>query len=636
MPERIRRVRRRRRANSGPGVESHPSVRFHFPPLRVALYVGAAILAVLLIIAIGTYGAKLYSGWRESRLLKRASARLEQNDYVGADRLAREVLEVHRDSVPAFLILADATEKQNSEETVAWRAQIARLQPDNIDSQLNLASAALRFGQIDLARKTLGRIAPKAQDRATFHVFAGWLARAEGNVAEQEQQFEAAARKEPKNDLYQFNLAAIQIHSPDPEKSANARATLERLAKVPQFRSGALRALLNDAVDRKDLEAADRFAQQLQMSPDVTFGDYLLCLNFYRKLDAKKFDALLEKVKPVAARNPDDLGSLMQWMNENGLAAEVIKWMEKLPDSITGHAPPAVAIAAAFSELKNWSRLRRWTRSESWGGEDYVRLAYQALAAHQMRQSSSDAEFDTLWRAAQRAAADQPEHELKLARLASKWNLSVESEELWARLSRNPPTRREALDSLYRFYRAKNDLKKLYDVLQRLHETSPNEIAITTSLARLGLNIDQNTKQAQDLAKQAYERAPDNVNCAVTYAFALYVQGRTNEGLDILQKLPPETLHEPHNAVYAAVLFLDLNQADVAKEYVQAAKRGPLYSEEKRVLEDELAKTGSASPSATQATSAAASPTTKPSSAASPSTSPESTSTPIASAAPTP
>ena len=145
--------------------------------------------------------------------------------------------------------------------------------------------------------------------------------------------------------------------------------------------------------------------------------------------------------------------------------------------------------------------------------------------------------------------------------------------------------------------RAKNDLKKLYDVLQRLHETSPNEIAITTSLARLGLNIDQNTKQAQDLAKQAYERAPDNVNCAVTYAFALYVQGRTNEGLDILQKLPPETLHEPHNAVYAAVLFLDLNQADVAKEYVQAAKRGPLYSEEKRVLEDELAKTGVASPS---------------------------------------
>jgi len=563
------------------------------------LYIGAAGIALLLIIVFGTYGSKLYSGWRESRLLKRASVMLEKKDFVAANRLARQVLELERDSLPAFYILADATEKQNSEETVSWRAQIARLQPSNIDTQLNLASAALRFGQIDLARKTLQRIAPVAQDRATFHVVSGWLARAEGNVAEQEQQFEIAVREDPKNDLYQFNLSAIQIRSPDAQKSAQARDNLERLTQAPEFRSGALRALLNDAVDRKDFEAADRSAQQLQMSPQVTFSDYLLCLNFYRKLDAKKFDALLEKVKPVAARNSNDVGLLMDWMNENGMAAEVIKWMDKLPADMTDRPPPAIAIAAAFAELKNWSRLRRWTRSESWGSEDYLRLAYQTFAAHQSRQSSSDAEFETLWRAAQHAAADEPDHEIKLARLASKWNLGIESEELWSRLSRNPPTRREALDALYSLYRAKNDLKKLYDVLQRLHETSPNEIGISANLARLGLNIDQNTKQAQDLAKQAYDHAPDDLSCAITYAFSLYVQGRTTEALEILQKLSPEQLHEPHNAVYAAVLYLDVNQLDAAKEYIQAARRGPLYVEEKRLLEDELAKTSGGSPSPT-------------------------------------
>jgi len=41
-------------------------------------------------------------------------------------------------------------------------------------------------------------------------------------------------------------------------------------------------------VARNDRAAADSFAQQLQMSPEITFGDYLLCLNFYRKLDEKK------------------------------------------------------------------------------------------------------------------------------------------------------------------------------------------------------------------------------------------------------------------------------------------------------------------------------------------------------------
>jgi predicted Zn-dependent protease len=608
MPERIKRVRRRRRSHSLPDAESYPSLRFHFPPLRFAIYVVAGAIALLLIIVFGTYGSKLYSGWRESRLLKHASALVDSRDYVGANRVAREVLDLHHDSLSAFYILADATEKQNSEETVAWRAQIARLQPDNIDAQLNLASAALRFGQIDLARKTLDRIAPRAQDRAAFHVVAGWLARAEGNVGDQEQHFDIAVQKDPKNDLYQFNLAAIRIRSPDGEKSAQARDILERLTQIPEFRSGALRALLNDAVARKDFENADRFAQQLQMSPDANFGDYLLCLNFYRKLDAKKFDALLEKVKPVAARNSTDVGLLMDWMNENGMASEVIKWMEKLPADITERPPPASAVAAAFAELKNWSRLRRWTRSESWGNDDYLRLAYQGFAAHQARQSSADAEFDTLWREALHSVSDHPDHELKLARLASKWNLAIESEELWSRLSRNSQARREALDALYKLYRASNNLKKLYDVLQRLHENSPNDIGISANLARLGLNIDQNTRQAQDLAKQAYDRAPDDVNCAITYAFSLYVQGRTLEGLDVIRKLPPETMRESHNAVYAAVLLLDVNQADTAKEYIQVAKRGPLNAEEKRLLEEELTKISGASPSPTVTPSATSTP----------------------------
>ncbi|HME88629.1 MAG TPA: hypothetical protein VKE30_05395 [Chthoniobacterales bacterium] len=572
-------------------------------------------MAVLLIVVFGSYGSKLYTGWRESRLLKRASVMLEKKEFVGAGRLARQVLERRRDSLPAFYILAEATEKQNSEETVSWRAQIARLQPDNIDSQLNLASAALRFGQIDLARKTLGHVAPRAQDLAAFHVVAGWLARAEGNVAEEEQQFAVAVDKDPKNDLYRFNLAALQIRSQDPVKTTQARETLEHLIQIPEFRAGALRALLNDAVDHNDLESADRFAQQLQMSPEVSFSDYLLCLNFYLKLDAKKFDALLEKVKPVAARNFGDLGLLMDWMNENGLSSRVVKWMDKLPVAITSKPPAAIAIASAFAEQDNWSRLRRWTRNESWGSDDCLRLAYQALAAKQSRQSSADTEFDTLWHAALHSAANHPDYELKLARLATKWNLANESEELWSRLSRNPPSRREALDALYKLYRTDNDLRKLYDVLQRLHDASPNENEITANLARLGLNIDQNTKQAQDLAKQAYDRAPDDVNCAVTYAFSLYVHGRTAEGVAILQKLAPEALHDSHAAVYAAVLLLDLNQTDAAKEYIQLAKRGPIFGEEKRLLEDELNKISGASPIPIQAPTPSPTPTPEPSTA---------------------
>ena len=565
--------------------------------------------------------ANAYNHWRQNRLLQRANVLLSEadskditaatrkSDLEQARRIGKEVLRLHPDSISAYYVLAEAAEKGNLQETVVWRAQIARLLPHDFDSQLNLASAALRFSQLDLARKALDKVPPDNRDRAAFHVVAGWLARAEGNVPEQEHQFAAAVKKEPGNDLYQFNLAVLRIRSPDPEKRTDARATLERLSKTTGFRTGALRGLLNDAVERSDLAAADSFAQQLQMAQQVTFNDYLLCLNFYRKLDDKKFSALLQKVKAFAARDPSDVALLMSWMNMNGFATEVLQWLDKLPSEISTQPPVAISVAEAFAAAKNWSRLKRWTRAGSWKEADYLRLAYQALAARQSRQSGGEAEFNSLWRSAELEADEKPEHQAQLARLATKWNLNVEADALWSRVATSPTLRREALDALYHIYRENNELRKIYDVLQRLHETSPNEPAITANLARLSMNLDQNTDQAHRLAKEAYERAPDDTNCAVTYAYSLYGMGRTSDAIEILKKLPPEQLHDPHAAVYVAAMLLDENQPDAAGEYIQAAEHGRLYLEERSLLEEaktkQAALLATATPSPSPAESAA-------------------------------
>jgi Tfp pilus assembly protein PilF len=477
-------------------------------PARLAILVAASAAIVLLGIASFSYGSKLYRDWHERRLLHRATSLLQEEKFDQAAQNAHKVLAVDPNSLPARYILAEAAERQNLEDAVLWRAQIARLLSKDPDSQLNLASAALRFGQIDLARKALNEVVPHYRGSAAFHVVAGWLARAEGNLAEQEAQFAAALKEEPGNDLYQFNLAALQIQSNDSEKSAKARAVLDRLTKVAPFRTGALRALLNDAVGRNDLAAADNFAQQLQMSQEVTFGDYLLCLTFYRKLDEKKFRPLLERVKPFAVRNPSDLAALMSWMNENALAEDVVKWIDKLSKNELTFPPVSIAVAATYANTKNWSRLRRWTGTGSWGNSDYLRIAYQAIATRKSRNGGTEhTEFEKLWRSAEQVTNEQPERELDLARLASKWNLEKESEQLWSRVAKNPPMRREALDALRRLYRTNDNLNELYDTLQRLHESSPNEAPITADLARLGINIKQNTKESHDLAKEAYDRA---------------------------------------------------------------------------------------------------------------------------------
>jgi len=329
------------------------------------------------------------------------------------------------------------------------------------------------------------------------------------------------------------------------------------------------------------------------MSPEVTFGDYLLCLNFYRKLHEKKFRQLLEKVKPFAARNASDLTSLIEWMNQNGLAGDVVKWIDKLPPARLSSPPASIAVAESYATVKNWSRLKRWTRTGNWGDAEYLRRAYDAIAERHLRSGSgsgANSEFETLWQSADELSRSEPEREIMLARLATKWQLASQAEELWVRVEENPPMRREALVNLRQLYRANDETIKLYEVLQRLHEISPNEAPITADLARLGLNLGENTERSHQLAKEAYERAPNDVNCGVTYAFSLHRLGRNAEALAIVQNLPPDQLHDPHAAVCIALVLAEGSELDGAKDYMDAAENGKLDPEEKKLLEEAKTK----------------------------------------------
>jgi len=117
--------------------------------------------------------------------------------------------------------------------------------------------------------------------------------------------------------------------------------------------------------------------------------------------------------------------------------------MDKLPAAANGETAGGNCYSSRFAEQRNCRCLRRWTRSESWEKGIISGSPYQALPPGNQRQSSADAEFDTLWRAALHAAADQPEKEINLARLATKWNLPIEASALVRTLAHSG-RRREA------------------------------------------------------------------------------------------------------------------------------------------------------------------------------------------------
>jgi Flp pilus assembly protein TadD len=213
--------------------------------------------------------------------------------------------------------------------------------------------------------------------------------------------------------------------------------------------------------------------------------------------------------------------------------------------------------------------------------------------------SSNTPAFESLWQSAAELSGDDSERELTLARLATKWQLARQAEKIWVRVEENPTMRREALDNLRELYRARDETSELYAVLERLHESSPNETAITADLGRLGLNLGVNTERSHQFAKEAYDRSPNDVNCAVTYAYSLHRLGRTAEALAIIQDLPVEQLHDVHAAVYVALVLAGGNELEGAKDYITAGENGKLYPDEKKLLEEAKVKliAASATPS---------------------------------------
>src|SRR5207237_69222 len=113
--------------------------------------------------------------------------------------------------------------------------------------------------------------------------------------------------------------------------------------------------------------------------------------------------------------------------------------------------------------------------------------------------------------------------------------------------------------------------------------SSPEEAGLAANAARFALLLDRNTAEGRALAQQAYEKVPNNTAAAVTYAFALYGTGRTAEAVGILNKVPPEQLSDPHAAVYAALLYDDAGEVELADKYIALARSGKIFPEEKQL-----------------------------------------------------
>ena len=539
-----------------------------------------AICGLAAILGFGSYRG--YGVWRKHHLSQQAQDFHAHQDYKSAVLVARHVLQLDPKNVAACRIMAETAELAGKREAISWREQLAALEPGVTANKMALASAAVRFGQLDLARKTLDTVDPTDRANVKYHQLSGALAIAEKKSVLAESEFGAALQLDPENHQFALNLAAVRLTSGDLPTKEKARVELGRLVGHTALRIEALRALTIDALVNKSSGDAEKWASQLRLEKGATFSDLLLYLEATQKTDAAA--PALHDAQANATRSPAVAAVLITWMNRHGMAQAAREWGLALPKEILEMSPVPLAIAEAYSFLQDWNGLHAWVDEKNWGEEEFLRLAVLSHALHRLTPGDrASMESQTAWNAALKATKNHADRVATIAQLAEGWGYAGEAADGWWQIANGNENAKEALAALQRLYKAKQDSHGLLRVARRALELNPADLVAANNCASLGLLLNADSS-ARRLAMKLHAENLANAAFSSTYAFALFTEGKTNEALREMETLKETQLHHPSIAAYYFVMLVENGKMERAHSFLSAANKAQLLPEEQELL----------------------------------------------------
>jgi predicted Zn-dependent protease len=539
-----------------------------------------AFCGLAAILALGSYHG--YGVWRKRHLSQQAQDFYARRDYQSAVLVARHVLQLDPKNVAACRIMAETAELAGKREALTWREQIVALEPAVAANKMALASAAVHFGQLDLARKTLDAVEPIDRANVKYHQLSGALAIAEKKSALAESEFVAALQLDPENHQFALNLAAVRLTSADLSTKEKARMELGRLAGHTALRLEALRALAIDALVNKSSGDAEKWAAQLRLEKGATFSDLLLYLEATQKTDAAA--PALHDAQENATRSPAIAAALITWMNRHGMAPAAREWGLALPKEILAAPPVPLAIAEVYSFLQDWNGLHAWVDKKNWGEDEFLRLAVLSHALHRLTPGDrASMESQTAWNAALKAAKNRADRVAAIAQLAEGWGYAEEAADAWWIIANGNENAKEALSALQRLYKAKQDSHGLLRVARRALELNPADLVAANNCASLGLLLNADSS-ARRLATKLHAENPANAAFSSTYAFALFTDGKTSEALREMETLKEPQLRHPSIAAYYFVMLVENGKMERAHSFLSTANKAQLLPEEQQLL----------------------------------------------------
>jgi hypothetical protein len=347
------------------------------------------------------------------------------------------------------------------------------------------------------------------------------------------------------------------------------------------LRPVALRHLLTVAAARHESARAVTYAKALAADPAATFSDKIEYLQILRTTRSDDFDPWLATLKTAALHSAPEAFALGQWLASAQNPGTALRWLQALPPTLETNLPVPLVITDCQIALKDWNGLLAFVGRQDWGALEFYRQAVTTLAHRSLGQQAV-AESD--WRKTLRLAAHQRGSLTRLAEVAETWGWKPEKTEVLREITDEFPDDQPAAGELIAQLYAEGNTSGLQKLLERIHTADPANARIENNLACILLLRNAEVDQAGLMAKEAYETATNNPFYISTYAYALSLQKKNAEALNLLANLKPEHLKIPAVAAYYGAVQASAGHKELARESLARAETGKLLPEEKEMI----------------------------------------------------
>jgi tetratricopeptide (TPR) repeat protein len=522
-----------------------------------------------------------YQQWTRGVHASRAASNLGKGDYDRAILDARRSLEFDPRDVEANRIIAKAHEAKGSLEAIPWRVRLNRISPGDVENALAWARGALKIGDADGAEDALAVLKPADRNSAAYHGIAAQIAKSRGDSAQAESHWSEAARLDPAGENHRLELAMVQLRSRSAVIRDAATKTLESLSAIPAHRCAALRALIEGAMNRRDFQRARELADRLIASPDASFSDRIGRLAVLRDQDAPDAPKYLEQLRDESLGNPEQLSTLLQWMNQHGLPLLVSDWMPGLPPALTSKPPVSLAVADAFGRGREWAKLRALTENAKWADFEHARLAHLARA---LENFGNVVAAETTWGRAVAECGEKPGRLAMLVRFAQAWRWDERAESTLRKLSADELTPLWVLDAMWAVAKKSGDAAELHRLSRLIVKARPKNPVARNNFVRLSLLRRSDEGTVRQLAAELFKERPTDITCAATQALSLFFEDKFYEAMKIMQSFPAAELREPEIALCYGILLHASGDSAGADEFLALARKTPLLREEEELI----------------------------------------------------